>query len=353
MKNIILLFFAITLVACGGNSGNNSSDTDPQNSTVSSVDTLTGEINRQNDSLNEYLYDNPFDVDALLARSRRYIAEKNIPYAEADIRAAMELDSLNPKVLLAWGDINFYKNQTRESRNAWKKCIELDEQNVDCRLKLAELYNAVQKYRESLKLVNEVIEIDPSQPVAYFIKGNNIRELTGDTAAAVRYVQEAIERDPEYWPAIDFAAVMLSKLNDPTAEVYFDRLIEIDPNNQPTYYKKGMFHMGMKDYNKAIKAFTMSTQLRPTDAESFFNLGYIHLELNLNREAADYFSKSIQARQVNHRAYYGRGFTYERMGDLLRAQEDFKQALAYNPTHEPSKIALRRVQQAINEMGGQ
>lgn len=349
MRTIWIFPLLLTLVvACTGNGENN--NVEPAAGEGVRLDSIvSAESTVEGDSLNQYLAQNPFDVDALLARSERYIAAKNIPYAEADVRAAMELDSLNPDVLLHWGDIHFYKNRTRQSKDAWLKCIEIDPNNVDCRLKLAELYNLVQNYRESLKLVNEVIAIDPKQPVAYFIKGNNIRDLSGDTAAAVRYVQEAIELDPDYWAAIDYAAVMMSYMGDPLAEQYFKRLVEIDPNNQPTYYKMGMFYMGQENWNEAIQAFTQATQLRPTDAESFFNLGYIHLELGVNSTALDYFNKSIQARQVNHRAYYGRGFTYERMGDLERAISDYRQALAYNPQHEPSKIGLQRVMRLKNE----
>lgn len=341
MKKLISILAISVMVACGGDGG---TDTTSTTSTATQMDSLVAaQNNLPADSLNDYLRDNPFDVDALLARAQRYIAQNNVPYAEADVRAAMELDSTNPKVLLQWGDIHFYRNQTRQSKEAWEKCIELDPQNVDCRLKLAELYSIVQNYRESLRIVNKVLELDPSQPVAYFIKGNNIRDLTGDTAQAIRYVQEAIERDPEYWAAIDYAAVMLSAIHDPKAEVYFKRLIELNPNSQQSYYKMGMFYMDQQMWNEAIEAFTKATQLNPSDAEAFFNLGYIHLELGVNDVALMYFDKSIQARQINHRAYYGRGFVYERMGDIMRAKSDYQQALAYNPQHEASRIALRRI----------
>lgn len=331
------------LVACGGEGDSTNTTAPDQALNIDSIAAAVADQNLPSDSLNEYLRDNPFDVDALIERADRYIRSKNIPYAEADVKAALELDSLNPRVLLYWGDVNFYKNQTRQSRDAWMKCIEADPNNVDCRLKLAELYSIVQNYRESLRLVNKVLEIDPSEPVAYFIKGNNIRDLKGDTAQAVRYVQQAIELDPEYWAALDYAAVMLANMHDPTAEVYYKRMLEIDPNHQPTYYKMGMFYLDQEMWNESIAAFTKATQLRPSDAESFYNLGYINLELGVNDVAIDYFNKSIQARQVNHRAYYGRGFVYERMGDLIRARSDYQQALAYNPQHEPSRIALQRL----------
>lgn len=333
------------IVSCNGGEGGGSG-TDATG-TVLPDSVVSAESTQPNDSLNEYLADNPFDINALLARADRYIEQKNIPYAEADVRAAMELDSLNPEVLLHWGDIHFFKNQTRESRNAWLKCIDLDPDNVDCRLKLAELYSLVQNYRESLKLVNKVIELDPEEPVAYYIKGSNIRDMTGDTALAIRYVQEAIELDPDYWTALDYAAVMSAGIGDPVAEGYYKRLLEINPEHQPTYYKMGMFYMQQERWNEAISSFTTATEMRPTDYESFFNLGYIHLELGVNNVAADYFTKSIQARQANFRAYYGRGFVYERMGDIQRAASDYRQALAYKPDHVPSQIGLRRVMEKM------
>lgn len=349
-KWVALLAVVVFAIACQ-NKGDDSNPSGAESTVAHEIDTTQiVDANVGNDSLNQYIADNPYDKDALLERAHRYLNNRNVLYAEADVRAAMEIDSLYPKALLRWGDVHFFKNETRTSRDAWLKCIEIDPDNVDCRLKLAELYTAVQNFRESLRLVNEVIELDPTQPVAFFIKGTNIRDLTGDTAQAVRYVQEAIELDPEYWAALDYAAVMLSYMKDARAEPYFKRMVELDPNSNPTYYKMGMFYLGMGEsyYNQAIDAFTRATQLRPTDAESFFNMGYIHLELKVYDVALEYFNKSIQARQVNHRAYYGRGFVYERMGDVQRAMNDYRQALAYNPNHQASRVAIARLQDIMS-----
>lgn len=346
MRRLIPVLALLILWACNEGGNTNGGDAD---STATVMDTLQpAEAGFQNDSLDEYIRNNPFDAQAFVARANEYIARNNIRYAAADARAAYELDSTNPNVLLLWGDVHYFQNKTRVSRDAWQECIKQSPDNVDCRLKLAELYLAIQNYRESTILVNEVLDIDPNNAVAFFIKATNVRDLTGDTAVSLRYAQQAIENDPDYFAALDYAAVMCGELKNPIGEGYFQRLIELDPDNSATFYKKGMFHLAFDDYNKAIQAFTKATQLRPTDAESYFNLGFIHLELGLNREAVAYFNESIQARQINHRAYYGRGFTYEKMGDLIRAEADYKQALAYNPRHEASAIALARIRELMS-----
>src|SRR5690606_5825236 len=207
MKRIFFFLLSISLLSACQNGEETSGEARPAGIDIS--DLVADQ--QEKDSLSLYIALNPNDVDALLERAQRYIDQSNLSYAKADVEAAMQVDSTNTDVLLMWGDIHFFANDTRISRNAWQKCIEIDPNNVDCRLKLAELYSVVMDYRKSLELVNEVIEIDPEEPVAYFIKGNNIRDMNGDTALALRYVQQAIELDPDYKAAIDWVAVMYTQ----------------------------------------------------------------------------------------------------------------------------------------------
>lgn len=295
------------------------------------------------DSLNAYLAENPNDVSALSLRARRYLDGANIPYALADAQAILELDSTNHDGWLMYGEANYLTNQSRVARDAWQRCIAEHPEETDCRLKLAELYSMVMEYDKSLELVNKVIELAPRQATAYFIKGLNIRDSKGDTAMALSYIQKAIDLDNEYVAAIDMAGVLTAAKGDPLALSYYNRLLELQPDNARTYYKMGMYHLGMGNYNGAIEAFTKCTQLDPTDAEAFYNLGYIHLELSMLSEARKHFTSSIQAREINYRAYYGRAFCWERGGDAANAEKDYRQALTLNPQHGPSREGLNRV----------
>ena len=338
-KRIAQLLLIITLASCTSK---------PQQAQTEEIHTdkkQTGSTFVGPDSLNAWIVDHPTDANALVARARVYIDRKNLKYAYADAQAAMNIDSLSPEVLLVWGDVNFLTNKTRNSKNAWEKCIRLDKKSIPCRLKLAELYNIVQEYGKSMQLVNEVLELDPNDPVAYFIKGINLRDANGDTNTAFQYIQKAIDLDNNYVTAIDMMGVLLSAKKDPLALAYFDRILALKPNDHTTYYNIGMFHLKVQDWNAAIQAFTTCTQINPQDFESLFNLGYIHLQLRRYDLARNYFSESLAAQPVNHRAMYGRAYAYEMLGDLNNADKDYREALTYNPQHEASKIGLKRVQE--------
>lgn len=328
-KYLLLSLGILGLVACSNSAESN---TEPVSA-----------ITVHSDSLNAHIADHPNDVNALALRARRYMDGANLPYALADAQAILELDSLHHDGWLLYGECNYLTNNSRISRDAWLRCIESHPEESECRLKLAELYSVIMDYDKSLSLVNKVIELNPSEPIAYYIKGLNVRDGKGDTAIALSYIQKAIDLNPNYEAALDMAGVMTAAQGNPLALSYYNRLIELQPENARTYYKVGMFYLGAKNYNGAIEAFTKCVQLDPSDAEGFYNLGYVHLELNLLTEARAYFTSSIRAREINYRAFYGRAFTWERGGDAANAEKDYRQALTLNPQHGPSREGLNRV----------
>ena len=344
MKNSIFIFLLVALASACNNAAK-SPRTQDELPIHQDTTNVASQLDFYADSLNDYIRQSPNDVDALLARAQLYIKKRNLKYAFADAQAAMQIDSLNPASLLIWGDVNYLSNQTRISKNAWETCIRVDKKSIDCRLKLAELYNVVQEFGKSQKLVDEVLAIDNNQPVAYYIKGINLRDMQGDTASALQYFQKAIDLDNNYIPAIDMMGVLLSAKKDPLCLAYFNRLLEIDPNHYPTYYNLGMFYLNTEDWNNAIKSFTKCTQINPRDIESLFNLGYVHLQIGANSIARDYFTQALKIEPINHRALYGRGYASELLGDVTNAEKDYRLALSYNPQHEGSKLGLQRLEQ--------
>ena len=297
------------------------------------------------DSLNTYLMKNPSDVDALALRSDAYLQNKNLQYAIADAEAAMAIDSTSTKALLAWGEVNYFQNKTRISRDAWKECARIDKNSVECRIKLAELFHIVGEFEKSLEIASEVIDIDENNATAYLIKGLDYRDGNGDTITALRYIQKAIDLKQDYFEAIEHAALLYTYLGDPLAEAYYKRMLELEPNNYLVYYNYGIYFYNIEDWNGALESLTKAIQFRPNDPEAFLTMGMIYLKIKEYQDAKQYFTWAIEKSpsQANYRAYYSRGYTYEMLGNTSNAISDYQQARVYNPTHEPTRIALQRL----------
>ncbi|MEY2969854.1 MAG: hypothetical protein RLZZ599_227, partial [Bacteroidota bacterium] len=225
------------------------------------------------DSLNDLLRERPNDMEVLEARAVEYLKLKNLKYAAADVGAVLQMDSSRAKALELWGDISFTTNQSRQSKEAWMKCMAADPENVPCRLKMAELYHVVTEFEKSAELVDVVLKLDPQNAEAHFLKGMLMRDALGDTSRALDWFQKAIDLDPEYEEALDMCGVLYSHLGNPLALSYFNRLIELKPEVHSNYYNRGMYYLKQQNWNGAIEDFTKCTQLSPDDLESWFNLG--------------------------------------------------------------------------------
>lgn len=354
MKNIFaaLVTLAVCLTACDSPETKNETPS-TKNQPAEPIEVPqrkpTGEMVAI-DSLSRVLKADPDNQEAYLMRADLLLKRREAQSAANDIYNAMQLDSSSAKARLLKGQLHFIQNRTRLSKIEWEKCIKLEPQNVECRLKLAELYIVVMDFETALKLLDEVIRIDNKNPEAYFFKGMVMRDLKQDTALALQYFQRAIDLKQDYVRALDMMGVMLSARNDTLAKYYFQRILEMEPNRADIYFKLGVFYMSQNEINRALENYTKAVQLNPRDADSYFNLGFMHVELKQYEKASEYFTKAIEVRDKNYKAYYGRGYCYEMSGQFKKAKEDYRKAIESNPVYRPAGVAMERVNRALEEL---
>lgn len=295
------------------------------------------------DSINEVLSMSPNDIEALLVRAKLYVDEANLPYALADAKTAMDIDSTHEGAMITWGELNVLANQTRISRDVWLKCANRYPENVEVRVKLAELYAIVFEYDKAMARVDEAIALDDSYAPAFYLKGLIVRDHEQDTTGALAYIQHAIDLDPEYLQALEMAGVLLASQGNGLALSYFDRILELRPDDPTTLYHMGSFHHQLRNWNEAIITYTRLTEVVPQHADAWYNLGYIYYSLGELAMAREHFSNCIQIEPQSFRGYYARGICWEDGGDAANAEADFREALSRRPNHDPSKMALQRL----------
>ena len=336
-KNIRLILGIALLSSC------NSTNTKTQEDNTEAPVQAKSLVELKIDSLTALIEKNPNNALHFAERANLHLDNRQVAPAVEDADQAYRIDSTLERVLLIRGDAYFVRNQTRISRDSWLKCIEINPENITCRLRLAELLLAVQDFEASLVQVNEVLKYDARNANATFMKGTIMRDLYGDTVRALQWVNKAIELKEDYVDAIDMMGVLLSSKGDPMASSYFRNALNFAPNRADLHYKLGLSEMQQGKYNEAMEAYTRATQMDPNHYDSYFNMGYIHVELKNFDIARDYFTQAIQAKEENFKAYYGRGYAFEMLGDIRNAIKDYKEALSINPEYEAAMESLARL----------
>lgn len=298
------------------------------------------------DSLDLLIQKNPKSAQLYLERARLYLTFQNITGLREDINRVIQLDTNIAEFHELKGELHYMTNQTRMAKIEWEKCLELDPENSICIMRLAELLIAVQNYDKAFKLVNRQLEIDGSDAQAFFAKGIIVRDRFQDTALALQYFQNAIDLKQDYFEAIDMMAVTLTAMEDTLAKFYYDRMLEIAPNDGSTYFKLGVYYMNLGNINRALESYTKALQLNPKDADSYYNMAYMYVELKEYSQARDNFTNAIRFQERNYKAYYGRGFTFEIVGDIANARKDYEKALEILSIYKPAGEALARLNQA-------
>lgn len=293
--------------------------------------------------LSELIKKDPGNLDLYVRRSRVNMANKNYAYALNDMDHVISIDSSKSSYLLAAADINFFVGRVKRTQQLLERSVQINPEDVECKLRLAQLYHYLTKYDDELRLIDEALKLDIHNAQAYFMKGMMFKEK-GDTARALSSMQTAVEQDPDHYNAYIQLGVMYAAKRNPIAESYYLNAIKINPSSEEAIYNLGMYYQEMEIWNRAIETYTTLLKLNPKHFDAHYNLGIIHAtKLNVVDEGMKYFNAAIQDDPEEPRGYYGLGYCYEKKGDINNARNFYQSALSVDSTYTYAAIALGKL----------
>ena len=124
----------------------------------------------------------------------------------------------------------------------------------------------------------------------------------------------------------------------------FDQFIALNPTWVAGYFNRGNAYYRKQDYDRAIEDFGQGLRLSPSTPESMLlNRGNAYRDKRDHEKAIADYSEAIRLKPKFDELYRIRGDTYERKGELDRARDDYRAALALNPGNRASSEGLKRL----------
>jgi tetratricopeptide (TPR) repeat protein len=324
------LLFVLLLAACE-NSGN-----EPQPEIQ-----LTG--NPTIDKLSLEIAQNPGNPGLLAQRATVYYENEGYDEAIADMDAAIKLDSTNAGFyhLLADVYLDYYKSKKALETMEFVAAMYPD--SIPTLLKLTEYYHILTMYEESMRTIDQVLQIDPSNAEAFFMFGVNFKEL-GDRNRAINSFQKAVEYDPDLVDAWINLGQLYAEIEPELARKFFDTALDINPRDALVIHAKADFLRDQNEIRGALELYKSIGVLDQQYEEAFLNSGLMYMELDSSDQARKMFDITIQVDPVNAKAYFFRGLAYEKMGDLKQAKENYIQALTFKPDYQLAIEKLKSLQ---------
>jgi tetratricopeptide (TPR) repeat protein len=250
------------------------------------------------------------DEQGLVALGNRYMKGKNYFAAQAEFKAAFEINPRNGVAALRAGQCLWSLNQSLEAIDWVKKAIRADSKLIDAYVTLADYYSAQFDFRSASGILMQAqrrakgrFEIFRAYALVELRKksmesaiGYGKRALKtydndvethliiakahlgmGDFQKAYEYVARAIEIDANDVNAQALYAVVLGSFQGLDESIkYVDNLINTYPNQVRYYIALGQIYERDEKYDKAAEAFKTATEIDERSKEALLSLARVY-----------------------------------------------------------------------------
>lgn len=124
-----------------------------------------------------------------------------------------------------------------------------------------------------------------------------------------------------------------------------EKAIRFNPDNAQAYHYKAELHRRLKEFDKAEGYYKQSLELNPKDADTLNNYGVFLCDQEKYEMAYEHFDRILKDPLYAFKAdaYENVGLCAHRQGNLQKAEQAFKQALAINKKTPKSLIKMAQI----------
>tara|TARA_Y100001968_G_scaffold312542_1_gene335853 strand:- start:1523 stop:2521 length:999 start_codon:yes stop_codon:yes gene_type:complete len=322
---IIYVLCVFTLLGCTNTS---------QNNHASSLDSLSFLITQDSEN-----------ISYLKKRADIYYNNNEFDLAKNDIETAYHLFKNDVDILFQRGEIYYALNQTRISKESWERCLKINPNHIDCRQKLTELLCIVRSPRCSAMIDTLSLLSNGLISIPLIIALKDLKEYD----SVLFFLNKLKNMQPDNKEILSLLSVIHSDTSFQNkhfdislAETYFNKIIDLYPNDIQVYYNFGKHKQNILEYETALKLYHQNLKLDPSNKQTYYNMGFCAMQLKHYEQAINYFTESIALDNSFLLAYHARAYLYELIDDLDKAKSDWKTCLMLSPSYIPALQGLSK-----------
>ena len=336
MNKIVVIIMSILLfVGCSGNV----SEKAKNNEDITVADKSVVLDSKSNNSITA----DSSNVDFYIQRATLNLANEQISSAIKDINSALSIDKKNIEALLVLADIYYALGDEDNIMLTLNKAAEyapLDSRPI---VKLSELSFLQGNSRLANAYIDKALELDRFNPRAYFMRGM-IALSTNDTVVAMKnFLTARAQKEDFIEPKIQLAHIYAAQ-GDTLAKAFFEESIAFSPEDYSFYYDYAMYLQDNGYPELALSYYDKLLDVMPNNPNFIYNKGYVYLVyLGENDKALECFDDVLKYDPSSINALFNKGRTYEQMGDYFNAKKIYYQILRENPDYQLAVESINRI----------
>jgi len=254
----------------------------------------------------------PASTDALQGMMNTYLAQKQVDQAIAAAKAQIAKTPNSSGFYDLLGTALFQKKDFAAADGALHKSIELDRNNSDALVKLAQTQAAEGSTRDALATYQQSIKDHPKE-ISFYILAGMLYESQGNWDQAKNLYQQALNLEP----------------NNPLA------------SNNLAYVM--LQHGGNVDV--ALAMAQTARRGMPDSPNAADTLGWAYYQKGVYQSAIDMFQESLRLNEKKGGAddamvHYHLALAYQKLNQVSQARQQLERVLKINPNNGDAKKAL-------------
>ena len=340
MKNKFILFLGLLLAlfAC-----NNTPKPETGNTTQEPVAPVT--VTEAIQLLSDSIAMDSTDAHLYVSRAKAYFANEQIGQAMVDINKALQLDPNNVDTYLLLADVYYTMGDQDNIASTLNRAAEINTLDARPLVKLAELNLLQQNYNLAIGYVDKALGLSSYNPRAYFVKGMCYMAAKQDTVSALKNFQLASEQDADFYdPVEQISRIYVAQQPSYTMD-YLRKAQQQFPDIPTARYELALYLQSHGEPEEALLHYDTLLMQRPDNYIVLYNKGYVsYVYLEDNQAALDYFNQTLALKPDYLDAKYNKGRVLEQMGDYAQALEIYKEVLKTQPDYRLAIDAINRIQ---------
>ena len=342
-KTILFLGLLLALFAC-----NNTPKPKTDNATIEPTAPVT--VNEAIQILSDSIAMDSTDAHLYVSRAKAYFANEQIGQAMIDINKSLQLDPNNIETYLLLADVYYALGDQDNISSTLNRAVEINAYDARPLVKLAELNLLQQNYNLAFAYVDKALGLSPYNPKAYFVKGMCFMASQQDTVNALRNFQLASEQDANFYDPVEQISRIYAAQQPPYAMDYLRKAQQQFSEYPTARYELALYLQSHGAPEEALLHYDTLLMQRPDNYIVLYNKGYVnYVYLEDNQAALDYFNQTLALKPDYLDAKYNKGRVIEQMGDYVQAMQIYKEVLKTQPDYQLAIDAINRIQNQEQE----
>lgn len=337
-KNLLFLGLLLALFAC-----DNTPKPETENTTKEPMAPVT--VTEAIQLLSDSIAIDSTDAHLYVNRARAYFANEQIGQAMVDINKALQLDPNNVDTYLLLADVYYTMGDQDNIASTLNRAAEINTLDARPLVKLAELNLLQQNFNLAIGYVDKALGLSSYNPRAYFVKGMCYMAAKQDTVSALRNFQIASEQDANFYDPVEQISRIYAVQQPPYAMDYLRKAQQQFPDIPTVRYELALFLQSHGEPEEALLHYDTLLMQRPDNYIVLYNKGYVnYVYLEDNQAALDYFNQTLALKPDYLDAKYNKGRVLEQMGEYAQAIDIYKEVLKTQPDYRLAIDAINRIQ---------